>query len=142
MLATVALGFSAPGVARGAAGPAERDAYAAGSDPFRPYRRSRLADGRSVMVAAYDPARLEHGPLAGGSHSPVGDVTELTGIATLSAARRRGLGAAVTAALVADAQARGVGTVFLAAGDDDIPRVYERVGFRRVGTACAAAPAG
>ncbi len=142
VLATVALGFGAPGVARGATGPAERDAHAADSDPLRPYMRARLAEGHSVMVAAYDPAHLEHGPLAGGSHSPVGDVTELTGIATLPAARRRGLGAAVTAALVADAQARGVGTVFLSAGDEDIARVYERVGFRRVGTACAAAPAG
>ncbi len=47
-----------------------------------------------------------------------------------------------TVALVADSQARGVGTVFLVAGDDDSARGYERVGFRRVGTACATAPAG
>jgi len=30
--------------------------------------------------------------------------------------------------------------VFLAAQDDDVARVYGRVGFRRVGTACIAAP--
>jgi hypothetical protein len=28
--------------------------------------------------------------------------------------------------------------VFLSADDDDVARVYARVGFRRVGTACAA----
>ena len=44
----------------------------------------------------------------------------------------------MTAALVADARARGVGTVFLSAQDDAVARVYERVGFVRVGTACVA----
>jgi hypothetical protein len=32
--------------------------------------------------------------------------------------------------------------VFLSAGGDDVARVYGRVGFRRVGTACIAEPAG
>jgi predicted GNAT family acetyltransferase len=44
----------------------------------------------------------------------------------------------VTAALVADARARGCGTVSLSAQDDTVARVYERVGFVRVGTACVA----
>ena len=56
----------------------------------------------------------------------------------LPRARRHGVGAAITAALVADAHDRGVGTVFLSAGDDAVARVYERVGFVRVGTACIA----
>ena len=47
-------------------------------------------------------------------------------------------GAAVTAALVADARAKGVRTVFLSAQDDTVARVYERVGFAQVGTACIA----
>ena len=50
--------------------------------------------------------------------------------------RRQGLGGAVTGALVEDALARGVETVFLSAGSDAIARVYARLGFRRVGTAC------
>ena len=35
-----------------------------------------------------------------------------------------------------DALARGVETVFLSAGSEDIARVYGRLGFQRVGTAC------
>jgi hypothetical protein len=42
--------------------------------------------------------------------------------------------------LVADATQRGVSTVFLSAGSDDVARMYSRVGFERVGTACIAAP--
>jgi predicted GNAT family acetyltransferase len=72
-------------------------------------------------------------------HQPVGDVTEVVGVATLPAFRRRGLGAAVTGLLVADARARGVETVFLTAGDEEIARVYARLGFVRIGTSCIAA---
>ena len=88
-----------------------------------------------AVVGAYD----EQGHVVGGgSHGPRGDTTELTGIAVLPRARRQGVGAAITAALVADARRRGIGTVFLSAGDDSVARVYERVGFVRVGTACIA----
>ena len=69
-------------------------------------------------------------------HQPVDDVTEVVGVATLPAVRRQGLGGAVTGALVEDALARGVETVFLSAGSEDIARVYARLGFRRVATAC------
>jgi predicted GNAT family acetyltransferase len=51
------------------------------------------------------------------------------------------LGAAVTALLVEDVGGRGAETVFLAAGDDAVARVYERLGFRRVGVHHAAEPA-
>jgi ribosomal protein S18 acetylase RimI-like enzyme len=93
--------------------------------------------GLLAMAAAYD----EQGAVVGGgSHGPRGTTTELTGIAVLPRARRRGVGAAITAALVADARSRGVRTVFLSAQDDTVARVYERVGFVRVGTACIAEP--
>ena len=59
----------------------------------------------------------------------------------LPVSRRRGLGAAVTAALAADAQGRGIGTVFLSATDDTVARVYARTGFRQVGVAMIAEPA-
>jgi ribosomal protein S18 acetylase RimI-like enzyme len=96
-----------------------------------------IEKGLLGMVAAYD----EHGQVVGGgSHGPRGDTTELTGIAVLPRARRRGLGAAITRALVEDAHQRGVRTVFLSAQDDAVARVYERVGFVRVGTACIAEP--
>lgn len=95
-----------------------------------------LRSGLLAMAGAYD----GNGPVGGGSHSPRGSTTELTGIAVLPRARRRGIGAAVTAALVADARAREISTVFLSAQDDSVARVYERIGFQRVGTACIAEP--
>ncbi|HEY0816668.1 MAG TPA: GNAT family N-acetyltransferase [Pseudonocardia sp.] len=73
------------------------------------------------------------GPVAAGSAQRSMGVIELVGIATARAARRRGFGAAVTSALAAAARAAGADLVFLAAGDDSAARVYERVGFRRVG---------
>jgi hypothetical protein len=35
----------------------------------------------------------------------------------------------------------GADLIFLSAGDDDVARLYTRVGFRRLGTACIAEPA-
>lgn len=129
------LGFAAAGTQVGEAGPAARDAALAERDPAASdHQRALMRDGRSVYVVAED----EHGVLASGSHKPVGDVTEIVGVATLPSVRRRGLGAAVTDTLVADAVRRGLEVVFLSAGSDDVARVYERVGFTRVATAMSA----
>lgn len=97
--------------------------------------RRLMHQGLTVVYGAYDTDGVVVG---GGSHSPRGLTTELTGIAVLPRARRRGIGAAIAHALVADARDRGVETVFLSADDDAVARVYERVGFVRVGTACIA----
>lgn len=93
-----------------------------------------LRSGLMAMAGAYD----DHGAVGGGTHSPRGATTELTGIAVLPRARRQGVGAAITKALVDDARERGCTTVFLSAQDDVVARVYERIGFQRVGTACIA----
>lgn len=95
-----------------------------------------LRSGLLAMAGAYD----VQGAVGGGSHSPRGTTTELAGIAVIPRARRQGIGAAITATLVADARDRGVETVFLSAQDDTVARVYERIGFQRVGTACIAEP--
>jgi len=99
--------------------------------------RARIADGRTVMMAAMSGTRL----LAVGSHHPVvvGNemISEIVGVGTLPDFRGRGLGAALTAALVADAR-QECSLVFLSAGDDDSARVYERVGFAQAGTTCLA----
>jgi NAD(P)-dependent dehydrogenase (short-subunit alcohol dehydrogenase family) len=50
----------------------------------------------------------------------------------------RGIGAAIAAALTADATRHGVDTVFMSAQSDTVARVYARIGFVRVGTACIA----
>ena len=108
---------------------ATRSTLAAG---FSEHMRQRLRTGQSVIVVAETPA----GPAATGTLRPVGDVAEIVGVATLPAVRRQGLGGAVTGALVEIALESGIDTVFLSAASDEIARVYERLGFRRAGTAC------
>jgi ribosomal protein S18 acetylase RimI-like enzyme len=125
------LAFGNPGTAVGTAGP-EQLAAAAQDARFGSldFVRERLLSERTIKFAAF-----ENGlPVATGVHQPVGDVTELAGIGTLPTHRRRGIGSAITAALIADAQARGITTLFLTAGDEEIARVYESQGFARVGT--------
>ncbi|MFF9197407.1 GNAT family N-acetyltransferase [Streptomyces sp. NPDC014779] len=100
---------------------------------------TRLTAGLTRLAAAFDAAGTA---LAAGQHQPVGAVSEVVGVGTRPEARRRGLGLAVTAALVADARALGVETVFLSATDADVARLYARLGFRTVGTALIAEPAG
>jgi GNAT superfamily N-acetyltransferase len=126
------IAFRAAGTAVGPEGAAERDAAVkqTGLDFLRERLRRRL----TVMAVS----EADGGPVAVGSHQPVGEVTEIVGVATLPAMRRRGLGGAVTGALVADALAHGAGIVFLSAGSDAIARVYGRLGFRRIATACIA----
>ena len=89
------------------------------------------------MAAAIDRSGR---PLAVGVHQPVGAVTEVVGVATLPARRRQGLGAGVTAALVADARNRGVTTAFLSAAGADVARMYAAVGFETVANALVAQP--
>jgi ribosomal protein S18 acetylase RimI-like enzyme len=117
---------------REGAGPGERDEVAA-RHPAGALEavRARLAAGSTVTYVAEDAS----GVVAVGSHQPVGDVTEVVGIATLPAQRRRGLATAVTAALLEDAERGGAEVVFLSAGSDEVARLYSRLGFARVGTA-------
>jgi GNAT superfamily N-acetyltransferase len=99
--------------------------------------RERIADGRTVMMVAVE----NDEPVAVGSHQPVDldgtEVSEVVGVATLPRLRGRGLGAGVTSALVAHAT-ETADMVFLAAGDDDVARIYERVGFARLATTAVA----
>ncbi|HET8601096.1 MAG TPA: GNAT family N-acetyltransferase [Segeticoccus sp.] len=122
------LGRVAAAVHAGFGGTDEVAAPDAGNQP------EQLRRGLLRVVGAF----LDGQVVGGGSHGPRRDTTELAGIAVLPRARRLGIGGAVTAALVADAQAHGIRQVFLSAQDDAVARVYERVGFRRVGTACVA----
>jgi N-acetylglutamate synthase-like GNAT family acetyltransferase len=136
--AVAEIGFGAPGTAAGTAGPGARDeAVAAMSPDALSNTRERMRRGLTIMAVAESDAE---GPLCVGWHQPVDDTSEVVGVATLPSARRRGLAAALTARLVADALQRGVATIFLTAGSDDVARVYARVGFARVGTSCVAAP--
>ncbi|RZU31665.1 GNAT family N-acetyltransferase [Blastococcus saxobsidens] len=96
--------------------------------------RERIADGRTVMMVAMEDGE----PVAVGSHQPIdidddSQVSEVVGVATLPRLRGRGLGAGLVSALVAHAR-ETADLVFLAAGDDDVARVYERIGFARIAT--------
>jgi ribosomal protein S18 acetylase RimI-like enzyme len=136
--AVPSVAFRHAGTSIGEAGAAERDKIAADHDGgMIEMLRERLRSGQSVLAAAFGP----DGPLAAGSCQAVGSVAEITGVGVLPASRRQGLGAAITAALAADARARGVGTVFLSATDSTVARVYARTGFRQVGIAMIAEPA-
>jgi len=118
-----------------------RAAVAAGFDerddlrpePVLAHITARVRDGLMRVAGAFD---ADGAVMGGGSHAPRGDVTELTGIAVLPRYRRRGVGAELTKVLAEDAMASGATTMFLSAGSPEVARVYERVGFRRVGTAC------
>lgn len=136
--AVAGIGFAAPGTSRGAEGAAERDgALVIPAEATLAEERIRHRDGRAVSVLVELPGE---GAVASGYAQRVGDVAEIVGVATLPAARRRGLAAALTAELARRLLADGVEVVFLSAGSDDIARVYARVGFRRIGTACIAEP--
>jgi ribosomal protein S18 acetylase RimI-like enzyme len=127
--------FGHPGTAVGEAGVTERDKIAANHDAATiEMLRSRLRSGWSVLATASGP----NGPLAAGSYQLAGGTAEITGIGVLPASRRRGLAAAVTRALAADALAHGARTVFLSATDADVARIYARLGFREVGTSLIA----
>ncbi|HZT42587.1 MAG TPA: GNAT family N-acetyltransferase [Chthonomonadaceae bacterium] len=92
--------------------------------------RSSLERGAGVYAAF-----VEGRPVAGGVHSPIGDTTEVAGIGTLPAFRRRGIAGALTSALVIDAFGCGCECVFLSAADQAVQRVYARIGFEQIGTA-------
>ncbi|MFI7384840.1 GNAT family N-acetyltransferase [Streptomyces sp. NPDC049813] len=137
-LALPHVAFAHPGTATGPAGAAElfAEVAARAGDGTVAACQERIRAGRTVVAAAVEDGVV----LCSGMHLPVGDVTEIAGVGTLPAARRRGLGLAVTAALVREAVASGASTVFLSAGDDEVARVYTRLGFHPTGTALIAAP--
>ncbi|MFI8895708.1 GNAT family N-acetyltransferase [Streptomyces paradoxus] len=137
-LAVPHLAFAEPGTQVGLAGTPQLaeviDACVADGTVERAMLRIR--EGLTVAAAAVEDGAV----LSAGQHQPLAGVSEIVGVGTLPAARRRGLARAVTAALVADARSRGAATVFLSAGDDDVARVYARLGFRTIGTALIAEP--
>ena len=131
--AAIHVGFDQDDTETGPASVAERDAKLAELLPGLGHLSTILGSGRSVLYGAFDP---ELGAVGGGSHNPRGEVTEIVGVGVLPAQRRRGIAGHLTWALAHDAASSGVTTVFMSAGSDDVARIYEGVGFRRVGTAC------
>jgi ribosomal protein S18 acetylase RimI-like enzyme len=145
--AVARLGFGAPATAATAAegalvtepaGPAQRDALPPPDPKLVAAAREQALSGRMVTGVVDSPTA---GILASGVVQRIGDVAEIAGVATLPSARRRGYASQLTATLARHALQNDVSLVFLSAGDDDVARLYSRVGFRRIGTACIAEPA-
>jgi GNAT superfamily N-acetyltransferase len=135
--AVAMLAFGEPGTGVGVTGPEAIAAAVAQVDAGTiEVGIDRVSRGLTVTAVA----TVEGVPVAVGSHQPIGRVSEIVGVGALPAFRRRGLGAAVTSTLVADAFERGVETLFLSAGDEAVARVYARVGFRTIGRVGAASP--
>jgi GNAT superfamily N-acetyltransferase len=121
------------------AGPAERDAATVALPSGELERVRTLSAGTDFLTAVADsPAE---GILATGGIQRAGEISEVVGVATLPSARNRGYASQLTATLAHRTLDTGATTVFLSASDDDVARLYTRVGFRRIGTACIAEPA-
>jgi ribosomal protein S18 acetylase RimI-like enzyme len=140
MQAVQMIAFGAPGMARGPGDTADRDVMVPAVDPTSlELVRDRMRRGRLLLAAGF--AAGHDGPVAVGGCQILTEVAEIVGVGTLPVVRRRGLGTAVTARLAAAALARGADTVFLSAADDEVAKMYERLGFLRVGTSMVAGPA-
>ena len=120
------------------AGPRHRDAVSGLTDDQVEAAARQARAGRQVtgVVEAAD-----EGILCSGVVQIAEGVAEVAGVATLPSARKRGYASQLTANLSRHAITHGAEMVFLSAGDDDVARLYSRVGFRRIGTACIGAPA-
>ncbi|GAA3604203.1 hypothetical protein GCM10022236_02460 [Microlunatus ginsengisoli] len=137
--AVAAVSFTTGGTDAGPAGTADRESAAHALSPeLTAHLRSRAQRGLTITAVA----ETDHGVMAAGCYQPIGDTAEILAVATLPAMRRRGLAAAVTATLTEHARERGIRLLLLSAQDDDVARVYQRVGFHRIGTTCAAGPPG
>lgn len=138
VLCVADLAFGTAGTAVGPVGLAELAAASPRSPAYVESEQRRLAAALSVRYAAY----ADGSPVCTGTYTPVDGAAEIVGVGTLPAYRRRGLAAAVTAALSAHARRDGVEVVFLSADDESVARVYRRIGFVEAGTACIAESAG
>ncbi len=136
--AVARVGFGAAGTAVGRAGPTDRDRITVPvSEAEVAQERRRVTEGRLVRAVAESD---RHGFLGVGSLQRAGEVAEVTGVATLPMARRQGLGAAVTVALARHALTTGAQLVIVSAVSEEVCRLYQRLGFQRIGTACIAQP--
>ena len=129
VLALPRLAFAAEGTAVGAAGRAELSAAAeeVTADGTVESARPTIRAGHKTLIAAL---ASDGTPLAVGHYHPANGTTEIGGVGTLPTARRQGLAAAVTAALATHARDHGVQTVFLAYAEENVARIYRRLGFR------------
>ncbi len=119
-----------------AAGVVERDARLLRLDHAEVnYAHQRARSGRTVTGVA---SVAGVGVVATGSYNPIGEVAEIVGVGTLPTYRHQGLGSDVVHQLCEDAFSHGVQLIALVAEDEGVARMYQRLGFRRIGTCMSA----
>lgn len=135
--AALDVAFATPGTAVGVAGTTHRDEAVDTPTAIRrlEFTVDALRSGRTVRAGAFVDGA---GAVGGGSHNPRGAVTEIVGVGMLPAFRRRGMAGALAHLLARQALDSGISTVFCGAESTEVARVYEHVGFHRIGTICAA----
>ncbi|MCO6384360.1 GNAT family N-acetyltransferase [Oceanicola sp. 502str15] len=107
---------------------------------FSRSKNQAVADARrrAARVVTEDNLRLlvEDGAPVGmaGVNARAGDMVQLGSVHVPRDLRRVGRGRRVTAALLAEERARGVATAVLFANNPEAARVYEAIGFERVGS--------
>jgi len=80
-------------------------------------------------------AELDDEPVCAGSlQLPHNGIAEVAGIATLTNYRRRGIASAITSAIAQHAFDTGIDTLFIMAADQNVRRIYARLGFEDCGT--------
>jgi ribosomal protein S18 acetylase RimI-like enzyme len=99
------------------------------------YALQRARSGRTVTGVA---SVTGVGIVATGSYNPIGEVAEIVGVGTLPIYRRQGFGSDVVHLLCEDAFSSGIKLVALVAEDEAVVRIYQRLGFRRIGTCMSA----
>lgn len=79
-------------------------------------------------------AELDGVPVGTGSlQLPYEGIAEVAGIATLTEFRRRGIASALTSAIAQHAFDMGLDTLFIMAADQNVRRIYARLGFEDCG---------
>ncbi len=139
-IAVAHVGFAYPGTDRGPEGRASVAVLLASGDLRREAAEAarRIHAGTRVLAIA----ETSEGPVATGQFNTLDDLAEIIAVATLPEARRRGHASAVLRTLIAEARSRRLRTMFLTAADEEVARIYEAVGFRRLATLLEAGEAG
>jgi len=105
---------------------------AALSDEDARWFRGSLGDGGALLgTLGGDPAGTSM------FTHPIDGLTEVVGVSTIPALRRRGVGSALTVEAVRLAFGLNLEAAVLSAADERAGRIYESAGFRRFGTVAA-----
>lgn len=103
------------------------------NEPVTPERIERTRSGLRKGSVWSALARIGGEPAAGASLIPSEKTAELAGVGTAPEFRRKGAASAVSSALLQEGFA-SCEVAWLSAGDDTAKAVYERLGFRFIGT--------